>query len=185
MQEKEEGQDSGEIWKNITEACTQIAEEVLGRKDKNIRSKSKPVKDLSEAQKKIKLDIEATKYKNKREDQKRERNKIIKTLHKETEKEERKQVNEKMEEIEKYKDDSNRIFQVMRKLQLKERKKILVHTENGVTASEKKQIEIVTNHFKEVFQRRGGEVIKDIEPAEMKIPFTEVERRKSVSRLKK
>ena len=47
------------------------------------------------------------------------------------------------------------MFQVIRQLQPKERKKILVHTKNGVTASEKKQIEIVTNHFKEVFQTRG------------------------------
>ena len=54
--------------KNIRETCTQIAEEVLGRKDKNIRSQSKTVKDPSEAQKKIKIDIEATKDKNKRED---------------------------------------------------------------------------------------------------------------------
>ena len=67
---------------NIREACTEIAEEVLGRKDKNIKIQSKTVKDLSGAKKKIKLDIEATKDKNKREDLKRERNKIINTLHK-------------------------------------------------------------------------------------------------------
>ena len=44
-------------------------------------------------------------------------------------------------EIEKYKDDSNKMFQVIRQLQPKERKKIVVHTENGVIASEKKQID--------------------------------------------
>ena len=48
------------------------------------------MKDLPEAQKKMKLYIEATKDKNKREDLKRERKKITNTLHKETEKEERK-----------------------------------------------------------------------------------------------
>ena len=78
--------------KNIREACTQIANEVLVRKDKNIRSQSKTVKELTEAQKKIKLDIEATKDKNKREDQKRERKKIINILHKEIEKKERKKT---------------------------------------------------------------------------------------------
>ena len=67
--------------------------------------------------------METTADKIKREDLKIERNKIINTLHK---------------EIEKYKDDSNRMFQVIRQLQPKERKKILVHTENRVTASEKK-----------------------------------------------
>ena len=47
------------------------------------------MKDLSEAQKKIKLDIEVTKVRNIREDIKREWNKIISTLHKEIEKEEK------------------------------------------------------------------------------------------------
>ena len=98
--------------------------------------------------------------------------------------ERKKKLNEKIEEIEKYTDDSNRMFQVIRQLQPKERKKIPVHTENGVTAREKKQIAIITNHFKEVFQRRREEEIKDIESTEMKRPLTEVEIRKSVSWLK-
>ena len=85
MEKKEEGQDPCEIWKNITVACTQIAEDVFGRKDKNLRSQSKTVKNLSEAQVKIKHDIEATTDKIKREDLKRERNKIINALHKEIE----------------------------------------------------------------------------------------------------
>ena len=76
------------------------------------------------------------------------------------------------------------MFQVIRQLQLKERKKILSTHWNGVTASERKQIEIVTNHFNEVFQRSGEDEIKDIEPTEMKRPFMGVELRKSVSRLK-
>ena len=42
---------------------------------------------------------------------------------------------------------------------------------------------IVTNHFKEVFQRREEER-KDIEPTAMKRPFTQVEIRNSVSRWK-
>ena len=76
------------------------------------------------------------------------------------------------------------MFQIIRQLQPKERKKTLVHAENGVTASEKEQIEIVRDHFEEVFQRRGGDKMKDIEPTEMERPFTEVEITKSVSRLK-
>ena len=161
--------------------CTDLNFSVLTRRI--TRNGQIHIKDLSEAQGKIKLDIEATTNKIKREDLKGERIKIINTLHKEIEKEERKKLNEKIEEIEKYKGDSNRMFQVIRQLQPKETKKILVHTENGVKASEKKQIEIVINHFKEMFQRREDE-IKDIEPTEMKGPFTEVEIRKSVSWLK-
>ena len=79
-----------ESWNNIRESCTEVAEEVLGRKDKNVRIQSKTVKDLSEVQKKMKLDIEVTKDMNKREDLKKERNKIINTLYKEIGKKERK-----------------------------------------------------------------------------------------------
>ena len=64
--EKKKGQNPCKIWKNIRGACTEIAEKVLGRKDKNTRSQSKTVKDLSEAQKNMKLDIEATKDRFKR-----------------------------------------------------------------------------------------------------------------------
>ena len=52
MEEREECQDPCEIWKNITEVYTEIAEKVLGRKDKNTKSQSKTVKDLSETKKK-------------------------------------------------------------------------------------------------------------------------------------
>ena len=76
------------------------------------------------------------------------------------------------------------MFQVTTQLQPKKRKKILVHTENGVSASEKKQMEIITNHFKERFQGRVEEEIKEMEPTEMERPFTEENIRKSVSRLK-
>ena len=73
------------------------------------------------------------------------------------------------------------MFQVIRQLQSKDRKKILLHTKNEVIASKKKQIEIITNQFIEVFQRRGEKEIKGIEPAEIKRPFTEEEKRKSLS----
>ena len=57
--------------RNIREACTDVAEKALGRKDKITRSQSKTVKDLSEAQKKMKLEIKAAKDKNKWEELKR------------------------------------------------------------------------------------------------------------------
>ena len=80
--EEKEVRDPCEIWKNVRDVCTEVEKEVLGRKRKNIRSQSKTVKDLSETQEKIQLDIEDTKGKSKREDLKVKRNKIINTLHK-------------------------------------------------------------------------------------------------------
>ena len=40
------------------------------------------------------------------------------------------------------------MFQVVRQLKSKDKTKILVNSEDGVTASEKKQVQIVTEYFK-------------------------------------
>ena len=73
------------------------------------------------------------------------------------------------------------MFHIIRQLKPKERKKIIVNTENKVTANEKKQIEIRTVFLKKCLRE---EEIKDIEHTEMKRPFREEEIRKSVSRLR-
>ena len=46
-------------------------------------------------------------------------------------------MNKNIEETEKYKEDSNEMYRVIRQLQAKDQNKILVHEENGITASEK------------------------------------------------
>ena len=51
------------------------------------------------------------------------------------------------------KEDSNRMFEVVKQLQSRDKNKILVNAENGVTACEKKQVQIITDHFREVFRK--------------------------------
>ncbi len=46
---------------------------------------------------------------------------------------------EKIEEIANHKEDSTRMFQVVKQLQIKDKDEILVNSEEGVTASEKKR----------------------------------------------
>ena len=85
------------------------------------------MKDLSEAEKKIRHDIETTKTWTKEDNLgKKEHSKQIPWRNR---KEKRKIMNEKTEEIEKYKENSNLIGQNIRQLQLKDKKKMFVHAE--------------------------------------------------------
>jgi hypothetical protein len=127
---------------------------------------------------------EASRSKKKRRELKTERKKILEQIQKELRKEEMARINERLEEIEKYKEDSNRMYQVVRQLQAKNKKKIMVQAEDGLTANEKKQIEIITNYFRDVFRKDTEEEMENISPVEMTSPFTKEEIGTAVRSLK-
>ena len=62
----------------------------------------------------MRLDIEANQDKKQRDGKKKERNEILSKLHKEIQKEERRMIVEKIEEIERLKEDSNRMYQAVK-----------------------------------------------------------------------
>ena len=105
--------------------------ETLGETEKGERNDNKEIGALSQEQKKLRLDIEANTDKNEKIKLKERRNKLISQIHKLAHKEEVDKINEKCKEIEKYKNDTNRTYQVIRQLQPKERKKIFIQAENG------------------------------------------------------
>ena len=136
----------GENWKRTAEACKEAAEEVLGRIERTTKCDDEDKVEWSKRQKKLRDDIEASRNKEDRGNMKKERNEILAKIHRKLQRIEEKKILEKIEDIERHKDDSNRMYQVMRQLQTKDNNKIIVNAENGVTASEKKQVEIVTDY---------------------------------------
>ena len=141
-------------------------------------------KALSEEQKKLRLDIEANQDRKQRDEKKKERNEILRRLHKEIQKEESRKIAEKIEEIERFKEDSDRMYQMVKQLQPREKKKIIVDSEHSVTSNDKQQIKIITEHFKKVFHRCDQMEIKYIKPKEMKNLFTKEEVAKAIRSLK-
>ncbi len=171
-------------WKTTANACIEAAEEILGRKEKGKKRIDQEMEDLSQLQKKIRDDIEANTKKKDRENLRKQRNEIMNKLHQRKQKLDRESVIEKIEEIEKYKDDSNRMYQVVRQLQPKGKEQIIVNTENGVTASEQKQLEIVTEYFRGVFRKSTEEEVENVQPTEMRTPFNSLEIKTAVKKLK-
>ena len=106
-----------------------------------------------------------------------QRNDILNNIHKKIHKKETDKISEKIEEIENHKEVSNRMFQVVKQLQIKDKDKILV------TASEKKQVEIITNYFREVF-RKDSECEVEVKSVQMRTPSPTEEISKAVRKLK-
>jgi len=90
-----------------------------------------------------------------------------------------------VEDIEKYKDDSNRMYQAVRALQnLEPKKKILVNGEDGMVTNEKEQVSIITDFFKNTFKKDNMEEIEEINPVKMDQPFTADEIEDAIKSLK-
>ena len=137
-------------------------------------------------QKKLRNDINATSDPGKRAEKKKERNKVLIEIHDTLQREQQtemmrlveevethKDVSRKMlrlvEEVETHIDDSRKMFQVVKQLQRrKQKKKIIVNGEHGVTTNEIRQVEIVTHFFNDMFNKDTERKIKEIQPKKMK-----------------
>ena len=143
---KETAQDA---WNNIKQACIKAGETIIGKKfPKTKKSTSDTVKTLSQKQKQLGQQINSCCDKAERRKMQKERNSIMKNIHQIIDDEETSRIMQSVEEIETYKNDSNRMYQAVRILQKKQTKNILVTGEDGLTKDSKEQLEIITNFRK-------------------------------------
>ncbi len=112
-----EARNEQESWDNITEACHKASDEILGRIKTSRNSKAvdnEDVKKMSEEQKKIRMDINATADIEKRKQLQIRRNKIMKDMGMKIKEIEEKKIIENMEEIENSKEDSTRMYKAIK-----------------------------------------------------------------------
>ena len=174
-----------ERWTNIAETCVKAAEEVVGRKQSEKKSGNKEIEELSQKQKSIRNDMNATNTKKGKEKLHKQRNKALKEIHSKLKEEEEKKIREMVEEIEKYKDDSRKMFQAIKQLQRrKEKKKVVLDSVDGKTTNEKRQVEIVTKFFEEMFTKKSEQEKESIQPKKMAKPFTTKEIKDAIKSLK-
>ena len=176
-------------WDLITEACLSSAEQYLKR-DTSRKSSNKDLQILSAKQQKIRLDMNALKDDDpKKVKLRKERNKILNEMKKVKREEETRKLREQIDEIDSMKNDSNKLFATMRIMYRKTPSDLLIelpstnNSKKKVTADPEKQVEIITDHFKSVFQK-GEHEIPEMKPVKMKQPFTEVEVLKAVTSMK-
>ena len=185
MKNKENTESIQGKWDKIVNACKTAGEQTLGRKKSCRKSENPEIKRLSEMQKKLRDDINACKDKNKRQEKKRERNNILKEIKEKLRIEETVQIEKKIEDLEKHKNDSTKMFKAIKALKISEPKKeIIVDSENGMVTDENTQCAIITDFFRNMFFKENEDPFPDIKPQEMKTPFTPEEVGKAIKSLK-
>lgn len=174
-----------EIWDNITKICIEAAVNSAGIKKNGKKSQNSELIKLSSEQKKIKLDINSTRSKVKRRMLKTKRNVILKRIHEILIEEETRKIQDQVQEIEKYKDDSTRMFQSVRALnQSKEKESLIINGEEGLVTNEEEQVKIITDFFEKMFNSENLNNIRNIQATKMKSPFTSEEIKQAVKSLK-
>ena len=117
--EKQENERPNTTWTRVAKACKETARDVAGIKEfSKTQSSSLIVQELSLKQKKLKADKEPKQNKEQRRELNKERNKTLKQLKKELRDDIDKQLDSELQDIEKYKDDSNKCYQAVRKIKI-------------------------------------------------------------------
>ena len=180
-----------EQWNSIKDACVTSAETLL-RKDKpKEKFTSVDFQTLCEKQQKLRKDINSLKDAEKRKTLKQERNRVQKQIKDLIQKENNRLLEEPIDEIEACKNDSNRLFATMRILYRKHPSDLLIErqvannqSKKTVTACPRQQVQLITNHFTNVFSKQDEPEIPRVKPVKMKIPFTEEEVQRAIKSMK-
>ena len=173
-------------WNNVVNITKEAAIEVAGYKQRKKTSKrqNQEITRLSKQQKSIHQQIKTTQSKTTIKQLKKDRNKILGKIHQILENEENMAVQSCLKPIEEMPDEPIKTYAAVKQMKkMKPRKPLLVKTENGLTANEQVQANLIANYFHKVFYK-NAEPIPTLQPRKMKNPFTAGEIENAAKRLK-
>ena len=110
---------------------------------------------------------------------------MINQLHHQLQTEKHQALLDNVAEIEKAKDDSQRMFKAVRTIySTTGNKPLFSETGDGFTADPGQQVQVITEFFEDNFSKSDMNQIPDIPPAEMTKRFTKEDIQKAVNKLK-
>lgn len=167
----------------IVESSLEAAKGIFGITYNKKFIEDNRLSELSKKQKRLRDEINRTKNKEKRSRLKIERNRCMADIQEFIKDKETKGVEIKIEEIENTPKDFQKMFQVIKQLSKhKLVSKLLNESENGFTADEQKQADLIAQYFKKQFYRNAEKMRN--EPTVMQIPFTTEEIKQAIMSLK-
>eukprot|EP00112_Aurelia_sp_Birch-Aquarium-sp1_P006574 Seg1722.4 transcript_id=Seg1722.4/GoldUCD/mRNA.D3Y31 product="Craniofacial development protein 2" protein_id=Seg1722.4/GoldUCD/D3Y31 len=175
-----------EKWNHIVKSCHEPVEETIDKIEIKKKSQHPRILQLSKEQKKLNTQINAnTTSKEKRTQLKKRRNKIMHEIRNILNEERNKKIFDDIENIEKYENQSTKMYQAVRTIKkMKPKKPLIINSKEGKTTNENKQVKIIREHFKNFFADKNYKQIEDIAPKEMKKPFTTEEITQATQKLK-
>ena len=182
-----ESLDVKQQWSSVASVCYETAEEIIGIKANNNRqskSQNPVIKSLSDKQKALRLQINSV-HENNRMKLMKERNRVMHELHYRLKIERDEKELNKIKAFENIKEDSNKMYRVMREINRnKPREKIVVKQEDSLIIDEEEVTTEITKFFTSVFSSDSINQISAINPIPMKVPFTGTEIQLAVKSLK-
>ena len=176
------GESNQESWSKLAEAIKESAVETMGYVAK--KASNDVIKELSEEQQHLHNLINSTTDKSKRKTLQTQRNKVMTEIHNAVKKQEAESIENVLSDLVQKPNDSRKMFEAVKNLQrITPSKPLLVKTECGLTANDEQQAKIIASHFKQQFFRNATP-LPNIQPGEMRIPFTAEEVKKASSTLK-
>ena len=122
----------------------------------------------SSEKQKLRNDINSTSQQDAHQNLRNERNQILSEILEKLQEEEENKLQSMIEEVEKNKNDCNKMYSAVRILrQNKQKKNLVVEGSDGIASCEAKQTEIITEYFTTVFAKENEKPMPDIEPKKM------------------
>lgn len=175
-------------WKNLSEIIKNSSIKYLKSEEKHADKKyivNPLISKLSAKQKDIRNIIESTTNENLKNKMKKERNAVMKCLHKEIKIENSQKEEREIEELANTKNDSIKMFKVLRKInRQKPKEKLFLRENSNIIQNENVINTKITEHFKDIFYNQNTEILTEIKPEKMKTPFSTDEIKNAVRKLK-
>ena len=174
-----------EAWKIASEICQESGKGVLGTKEANQKPlTSKEVQELSSKQKKLRDEAESSQNKWRRQQLKKEKDKILDILRNQFKFEKIAEIDEELKEMKVYKDNPIKYYQAMRKVNSKKPKKRLEIYDDifNLITWEEDQIFKITEFFDDLFLSDETQI--SVTPEKMEPSFTLEEIQKASKSLK-
>ena len=184
VNERKNDEHPNDSWNKISQICKETAKDIVGIKEPNKAQSSSPtIIELSKKQRKLKGDAESCQNKEQRTELKRERARTLKKLRKELRNENDNALDLELTDREKYKDDSNKCYQAIRKINShKPRNPLAIFDDYNRITSEDDQIAITTDDFSKLFSSEDRP--SNVTPVTIEPPYTAEEIEKAAGKLK-
>ena len=171
-------------WTNVVNAINQAASETLGHVDKQTKYKNPNIKLLSEQQKKLNKDLNSTNDPKQKRQIRKERNRLLTNIHNLIINEQKTKIELNLVNIENKPDDSRKMFETIKTIKkLTPKQPLLLQGKSGLVANEEEQTNIIAEYFKTQYFK-NAEKLPTITPVNMKVPFTKIEVRNAIKKLK-
>ena len=187
-QTSEKPESTNEKWSYLAEILKKSANEVLGNQpsfDQPKVHENPEIRNLSIRQKQLKLKLDSTKEKDKKIKIRKERNIILNEIKARIGQIEEEQMKEDFRSIEQ-KNGNQKAYDAVKYIKKnKPRKKLEVFDEKEkMITSENKKVDIITQHFKKIFEKTNSTEITQYPPCENCPPYNKQEIEKAAKKLK-